>query len=86
MTPRSSTPAHIAGLFSKDWGFHHTATRNLRQVAELTGERHANVAERVDRLLGAIDAEPKSARWRMRDKVGERKQWWQDVDEKEATY
>ncbi len=77
---------HIAGLFSKDWGFHHTATRNLRKVAELTGARHANVTERVDRLLAAIDAEPKSLAWRMRDKVGERKQWWQDVDEKEATY
>ncbi|HET7015660.1 MAG TPA: hypothetical protein VFI65_17205 [Streptosporangiaceae bacterium] len=77
---------HIAGLFSKDWGFHHTATKNLRQIDELTAGRHAKVAERVDRLLGAIDAEPKSLAWRMRDKVGERKQWWQDVDEKEATY
>jgi len=77
---------HIAGLFSKDWGFHHTATRNLRKVAELTGERHAHVTERVGRLLEAIDAEPKSLAWRMRDKIGERKQWWQDVDEKEATY
>jgi hypothetical protein len=77
---------HIAGLFARDWGFHHTATKNLRRVAELTGERHANVTERVDRLLAAIDAEPKSLAWRMRDKVGERKQWWQDVDEKEATY
>lgn len=77
---------HIASLFAKDWGFHHTATKNLRRIAELTGERHANVPERVDRLLAAIDAEPKSLAWRMRDKVGERKQWWQDVDEKEATY
>ena len=40
----------------------------------------------AERLLSAIDAEPKSLAWRMRDKVGERKQWWQDVDEKEATY
>jgi hypothetical protein len=90
---------HLAGLFAKDWGFHHTATRNLRKVAELcrpggttprnpslTGERHAHVTERVEVLLAAIDAEPKSLAWRMRDKVGERKQWWQDVDEKEATY
>jgi hypothetical protein len=77
---------HIAGLLARDWGFHHTATRNLRRVAELTGERHDHVAERIGRLLDAIDAEPKSLAWRMRDKVGERKQWWQDVDEKEATY
>jgi hypothetical protein len=84
--PEVIDAGHIAGLFARDWGFHHTATNNLRKVAALTGERHANVAERVDRLLAAIDAEPKSLGWRMRDKVGERKQWWQDVDEKEATY
>jgi len=34
----------------------------------------------------AIDAEPKTLAWRMRDRIGERKQWWQDVDDKEATY
>jgi hypothetical protein len=84
--PEVIDAGHIAGLFAKDWGFHHTATQNLRKVAELTGERHAHVTERVDRLLAAIDAEPKSLAWRMRAKVGERKQWWQDVDEKEATY
>lgn len=84
--PEVIDAGHIAGLFARDWGFHHTATRNLRKVADLTGERHDHVTQRVDRLLAAIDAEPKSLGWRMRDKVGERKQWWQDVDEKEATY
>ena len=39
-----------------------------------------------DLLLAAIDAEPKTRGWRLRDRIGERKQWWQDVDEKEATY
>ena len=77
---------HLAGLFARDWGFHHTATKNLRKVAELTGELQLDVTQGVDKLLAAIDAEPKSLAWRMRDKVGERKQWWQDVDEKEATY
>ena len=84
--PEAIDAGHISGLFARDWGFHHTATKNLRKVAELTGQRHAHVSERVDRLLAAIDAEPKSLAWRMRDKIGERKQWWQDVDEKEATY
>jgi hypothetical protein len=84
--PEVIDAGHLAGLFARDWGFHHTATKNLRKVAELTGERHEHVTQRVDRLLAAIDAGQKSLAWRMRDKVGERKQWWQDVDEKEATY
>jgi hypothetical protein len=100
VTDRSQDPeaidgAHIAKLLAGDWGFHHTATRNLRRIAGLVGDsasidigtrENAQVRDGVQRLLAAIDAEPKSTRWRMRDKLGERKQWWQDVDEKEATY
>jgi hypothetical protein len=85
---------HIARLLSRDWGFHHTATRNLRRVRDESGAPVSNLDEqsrgrardRASRLLAAIDAEPKSLGWRMRDRVGERKQWWQDVDDKEATY
>jgi hypothetical protein len=93
--PEAIDAGHIARLLSKDWGFHHTATRNLRRVGEAIGgppvadlgpEAGARARDGIDALLTAIDAEPKSLPWRMRDKVGERKQWWQDVDEKEATY
>jgi hypothetical protein len=84
----------IAGLLGRDWGFHHTATRNLRQIGDsakdavtrLGPEATGQIRARAGQLLQAIDAEPKSLAWRMRDRVGERKQWWQDVDEKEATY
>jgi hypothetical protein len=84
--------AHIARLLARDWGFHHTATRNLERVHQSTAvidvgaDGAAQVQGGVDLLLGAIGAEPKSLAWRMRDKVGERKQWWQDVDDREATY
>ena len=93
--PEAIDGTHIAKLLASDWGFHHTATRNLRRIAELIGDsasidigapENAQVHDGVQRLLAAIDAEPKSTRWRMRDKIGERKQWWQDVDEREATY
>lgn len=84
----------IARLLARDWGFHHTATRNLRRVRDGAGdavtdfgpELNARVRARAGQLLDAIDAEPKNTRWRMRDRIGERKQWWQDVDDKEATY
>jgi hypothetical protein len=87
--------AHIARILARDWGFHHTATANLDRVRQsLAGpaaidvgaEGAARVEQGVQRLLDAIDAEGKSLAWRMRDKVGERKQWWQDVDDREATY
>jgi hypothetical protein len=93
--PEAIDGKHIAGLMARDWGFHHTATRNLRRIAgmvgptgvvDLGGEPNVRAADGVARLLWFIDAEPKSLAWRMRDKIGERKQWWQDVDERQATY
>jgi hypothetical protein len=79
---------YVAGLLARDWGFHHTATANLATLRDGppgngTG---ATVRARAEALLAAIAAAPKSARWRARARVGERLQWWQDVDEREAVY
>jgi hypothetical protein len=81
-------PTYVAGLLARDWGFHHTATANLAALRdEAAGNGSAaTVRGRVDALLGAIEAAPKSVRWRARARVGERMQWWQDVDEREAVY
>jgi hypothetical protein len=83
---------HIARVLARDWGFHHTATANLARVGDhaattdLGGELNPAVQRGTRQLMAAIDAEPKSLSWRRRAKVGERKQWWQDVDDREATY
>ena len=81
-------PAYVAGLLARDWGFHHTATANLAALRDDPAGNGSTgtVRGRVDALLGAIDAAPKSVRWRARARVGERLQWWQDVDEREAVY
>ncbi|MFT3864673.1 MAG: hypothetical protein QM729_10415 [Solirubrobacterales bacterium] len=71
---------------SKDWGFFHTTTKNLRALAEATpmflrsGDAAA-VGESVALLSERIEAAPKSRRWRMRAKVGTRAQWYEDVEE-----
>jgi hypothetical protein len=81
-------PDYVAGLLARDWGFHRTATANLAALRDtLAGNGSAaTVRGRVDALLGAIEAAPKSVRWRARARVGERMRWWQDVDEREAVY
>jgi hypothetical protein len=84
----------IAQLLSRDWGFHHTATRNLARARDRASQPGTDlgpaarplVQARAGQLLALIEAEPKTRTWRMRDRIGERKQWWQDVDDKEATY
>jgi hypothetical protein len=74
---------YVAGLLARDWGFHHTATTNLERL-RAAGE--AGSQRGVAALLEAIEAAPKSLKWRARARVGERVQWWQDVDERAVTY
>jgi hypothetical protein len=84
----------IAQLLARDWGFHHTAARNLQRTRDRAIQPGTDpgpaarplVQARAGQLLDLIEAEPKTRTWRMRDRIGERKQWWQDVDDKEATY
>lgn len=82
----------VAGVLARDWGFHHTAVRNLDRLAghaavlDLTGGERARVVGGTVALLAAVEAAPKTLGWRLRARVGERVQWWQDVDEREATY
>lgn len=76
----------IATLFAGDWGWWRTGTATLERVAGyaqgLDGfDEGARVGERAARLRERIDAEPKSRRWRMRAKIGERVRWYELPEE-----
>lgn len=78
----------IAALCAAEWGLWRTLTMNLEKVAalgvtypQLRDDQRTRVAEAVSALKRAIDAVPKPFAWRMRDRVGDRRQWWTDVDE-----
>lgn len=78
----------IARLCADDWGLWRTLTMNLEKVRSLAdGYPQLDSAQRTRAnaqavaLKTAIDAAPKSFGWRMRDRVGDRRQWWTDVDE-----
>lgn len=85
----------ITSPLREEWGFWRTATGNLRklsahaaaggyaEIGETAGER---IARRAERLREAVERAPKSLRWKLRAQLGERVQWWQDVDEREGTY
>jgi hypothetical protein len=78
----------IADLAAEDWGLWRTLTMNLEKVTalaasypQLSDDQRAVAAAAVAGVKGAIDTVPKSFAWRMRDRVGDRRQWWTDVDE-----
>jgi hypothetical protein len=77
----------IAQLTRDDWGLQHTFELNLDRLREALpgqplddGDRAA-VAGRIDALAGAMEAAPKSRRWKMRARLGERKRWYEEPEE-----
>jgi hypothetical protein len=85
--------ARITGLTSSDWGWWRTVTGNLQRIRRFVDDEvqpgelafgrvpREDAAAQVDALLQAIDAAPKSTRWKLRDRVGERIQWYQEPEE-----
>jgi hypothetical protein len=81
---------YISKLFSKDWGWWRTGTMNLDKIKhfaqeydKLTDEDKKIVIDRVDKLREAIDNRGKSMSWKMRNRVGDSKKWYRDVEEVE---
>ena len=79
---------------SNDWGWWRSVTGNLKVLqayldsdftdADLdVGERPVRyqIREQVAGLREAIEAAPKSTRWKLRSKVGERQQWYVEPEE-----
>jgi hypothetical protein len=80
---------------SNDWGWWRTATGNLDKLEQylasdfqpedldVGGGRTAQLdpGEQIRALRAAIDAAPKSTRWKLRARVGERAPWYQEPEE-----
>jgi hypothetical protein len=76
----------IAGLTADDWGLWRTVKLNVERLHELMPSlaldeaAQAQALARLDALWQRIEDEPKSRRWRMRDRVGDRKRWYEVPD------
>jgi hypothetical protein len=77
----------IAQLCARDWGLWRTCKGTIERCqADLAGyaldERdRALIDARLSRLWAAIDAAPKTSKWRWRAKVGERVRWYEEPEE-----
>jgi hypothetical protein len=80
---------YVAKLAAQDWGLHRTLQLNTERVrAELASLEVAVdlVQQRLDELWRLIDAEPKSGRWRLRARVGDRVRWYELPEEVRSPY
>jgi len=91
--PKSIDVGYITDLMRQDWGFYYTFTTNLKRVPEnldqfssLRDQQRSLIQERINGLLEAIEAAPKTLGWRMRSKIGTRSRWYQEVSEKSRQF
>lgn len=66
-------------LVHNDWGLWRTLTGTIDTA--LASRPATRVTERLQRLRGVLDASPKSGRWRLRARVGDRVAWYVLPDE-----
>ena len=80
---------YIAKLCGQDWGLYKTTSMNLKRVDEVVRDENLNLTEsergailrRISEINQAFDAMPKTLAWQMRDKVGTRVRWYEEVEE-----
>ena len=77
----------VAQLCGQDWGLWRTCSMNFDRVRdgldlyELPAGERDTIQARLDWLWGRIDTEPKTRGWRLRDRIGDRKRWYEEPDE-----
>jgi hypothetical protein len=82
----------IVQITGQDWGWWRTVTGNLERLRTFIGDLGPDelelgrpprflLGEQLDRLDAAIEAGPKSTRWRIRARIGERVAWYEEPEE-----
>ena len=80
---------YITQLCSQDWGLYKTTSINLKRVEDLLADESLNLTQderelilhRLRQIQQAFETMPKSLAWQMRDKVGTRVRWYEEVEE-----
>jgi hypothetical protein len=95
--PGSINVPRIVAITSNDWGWWRTVTRNLDKLEQYlatelqpedldlgTGEAvKFDPVTQIATLRDAIESAPKSSRWKLRARVGERVSWYAEPEEME---
>jgi hypothetical protein len=79
----------LARLCSADWGLYKTVSINLGRVADLTTQtaspltesERAAIRARCQEILRTFESMPKPLAWTLRDRVGTRVKWYEEVEE-----
>ncbi len=82
-TPDAINGQYLAKLCGDDWGMYKTFMINLENISaalaqyQLDKDVEKTVRKRIEDLKTRIDNAPKGTRWKLRSKIGEKKQWYE---------
>jgi hypothetical protein len=85
--PEQMNYHHLVILCSKDWGWWRTVTMNLKKISEYLDEFLSKdedkkiVSDTITDLQKKIAAQPKSLSWKIRNKLGDKIKWYNEVEE-----
>ena len=86
-SPNTINGKRLAELAADDWGIYKTFTMVIGKTLvtldsfDLKPEDKELVKKRLGRISELIEAEPKSMKWKMRARLGEKKQWYMLPDD-----
>jgi hypothetical protein len=81
--PETINGKYLARLCSEDWGIYKTFTINLGNITTALGQyqldpdHEKTVRKRIQDLSTRIEDAPKSMGWKLRARIGEKKQWYE---------
>jgi hypothetical protein len=80
---------YVGGLTADDWGLYRTLqlnTEKVRSAARQLAVDGTLISHRLAQLWDVIEAQPKSLRWRLRSRVGDRVTWYELPEEVRQPY
>ncbi len=81
---------YIADLCAKDWGLWRTAKKTVEHCLsnmesyDLAPKAAGTITERLKALWKRIEEAPKTTRWKLRSRVGDRVRWYEEPEEDPA--
>jgi hypothetical protein len=82
-------PAYVARVAAADWGMYRTLQQNVQKLRQAVAELDVDqqlVKGRLDEIWRAVEAQPKSLKWKVRAQVGERMPWYELPEEVRSPY
>jgi hypothetical protein len=80
--PETINIQYLASLCAENWGIYRTFSQTISRVLNALDSTSADidsekVKERLTKLQTRMDSVPKSTAWKMRARIGDKKQWYE---------